>query len=219
MLNLQKKESSSVFLEKWRKNTSLHPEKLAFCFLNNNSETKLNYQQLFELASIWARKIYCIKDQVILLCIDKREDFVPIFLGCILAGKTPAVANPQIAIRNTKYTSTLRGLFSDSITLIGEDGFISEPKSSGSLSISDVSSGIEARIIHDNFQNTPAFIQFSSGTTSFPKAIPISQSNLAANMAVIEHAFRGCTKERMVNWLPFFCKFYGQAVPVCIYNQ
>lgn len=203
MLNSQKKGSEAIFLEKWRDNTALHPEKLAFCFSENGSEIKLNYQQLFELASRWSQKICLIKNQIILLCINKREEFVPIFLGCILAGKTPAIANPQISLRNANYIGALRKLFPSPVTLIGEDGFFFEPRNSNNFSISDVFVEVETKVSHGNSQNIPAFIQFSSGTTSFPKAIPISQSNLAANMTVIERAFRGGTKERVVNWLPF----------------
>lgn len=203
MPNSQNKGGESTFSERWRKNTALHPEKLAFCFSENGSEIKINYQQLFELALTWAQKIYLIKSQIILLCIDKREDFVPVFLGCILAGKTPAIANPQISLRNPRYIGALKNLFSSPVALIGEDGFFSEPRNGDNFSISDVFATVETKMIHEAVKNSPAFIQFSSGTTSFPKAIPISQLNLTANMAVIERAFRGATKERVVNWLPF----------------
>ncbi|AFE08733.1 Long-chain-fatty-acid--CoA ligase [Corallococcus coralloides DSM 2259] len=49
-----------------------------------------------------------------------------------------------------------------------------------------------------------AFVQFSSGSTSFPKGVPITHENLAANLRmIIRHDYR-TVDERVTSWLPLY---------------
>ena len=47
----------------------------------------------------------------------------------------------------------------------------------------------------------PAFLQFTSGSTSAPRGVVVGQDNLAANLAMIRQAFRIGT-DVSVTWLP-----------------
>lgn len=49
-----------------------------------------------------------------------------------------------------------------------------------------------------------AFVQFSSGSTSFPKGIPIRQDKLRANLTMITRTDRRRPDERCSSWLPLY---------------
>ncbi|MFF2045007.1 AMP-binding protein [Kitasatospora sp. NPDC058170] len=49
-----------------------------------------------------------------------------------------------------------------------------------------------------------AFVQFSSGSTSFPKGIPVRQGALRANLAMITRTDGRKPEERVSSWLPLY---------------
>ncbi|MFE9426740.1 AMP-binding protein [Kitasatospora sp. NPDC006697] len=49
-----------------------------------------------------------------------------------------------------------------------------------------------------------AFVQFSSGSTSFPKGIPVRQDRLRANLEMITRADGRAPHERVSSWLPLY---------------
>ncbi|MCX4747530.1 AMP-binding protein [Kitasatospora sp. NBC_01287] len=49
-----------------------------------------------------------------------------------------------------------------------------------------------------------AFVQFSSGSTSFPKGIPVRQDRLRANLAMITRTDGRAPQERVSSWLPLY---------------
>jgi acyl-CoA synthetase (AMP-forming)/AMP-acid ligase II len=49
-----------------------------------------------------------------------------------------------------------------------------------------------------------AFVQFSSGSTSFPKGIPVRQDMLRANLAMITRTDDHQPEERVSSWLPLY---------------
>ncbi|MBZ4370675.1 AMP-binding protein [Corallococcus sp. AS-1-6] len=49
-----------------------------------------------------------------------------------------------------------------------------------------------------------AFVQFSSGSTSFPKGVPITHENLAANLRMIIRHDGRTAEDRVTSWLPLY---------------
>ncbi|ADO72915.1 AMP-binding protein [Stigmatella aurantiaca] len=49
-----------------------------------------------------------------------------------------------------------------------------------------------------------AFVQFSSGSTAFPKGVPITWRNLHANLRMIQNQGALCAQDRCVSWLPLY---------------
>lgn len=52
--------------------------------------------------------------------------------------------------------------------------------------------------------DVPPLIQFTSGSTSRPKGVVVSHTNIMANQRMIQRAFRHRGGETVVSWLPFF---------------
>ncbi|OMI38258.1 AMP-binding protein [Streptomyces sparsogenes] len=50
----------------------------------------------------------------------------------------------------------------------------------------------------------PAFVQFSSGSTSFPKGIPVRQDMLRSNLTMITRTDGRVPEERVSSWLPLY---------------
>lgn len=56
-------------------------------------------------------------------------------------------------------------------------------------------------IVH---QDTVAFLQYTSGSTSTPKGVVVSHANLLYNQAMLQHAFKTTEHSTVVSWLPIF---------------
>ncbi|WP_225408282.1 AMP-binding protein [Stigmatella hybrida] len=62
-----------------------------------------------------------------------------------------------------------------------------------------------------------AFVQFSSGSTSFPKGVPITQRNLLANLRMISQHDGRTAEDRGVMWLPLYHDMGLIGLLTCIY--
>ncbi|MDY7227240.1 AMP-binding protein [Hyalangium rubrum] len=62
-----------------------------------------------------------------------------------------------------------------------------------------------------------AFVQFSSGSTSFPKGVPITQRNLVANLGMIVHHDGMTPEDRVASWLPLFHDMGLIGLMTCFY--
>src|SRR4029079_1988054 len=53
-------------------------------------------------------------------------------------------------------------------------------------------------------EDSLAFVQFSSGSTAFPKGVPITQGNLFRQLALLTELHRRKPGEAGASWLPLF---------------
>ncbi|HYH97888.1 AMP-binding protein [Hyalangium sp.] len=63
-----------------------------------------------------------------------------------------------------------------------------------------------------------AFVQFSSGSTSFPKGVPITQRNLRANLRMIAQHDGRTAEDRGVSWLPLYHDMGLIGILTCVYS-
>ena len=53
--------------------------------------------------------------------------------------------------------------------------------------------------------NDPAYLQYTSGSTSFPRGVEVTQKTVLNNlMEIARYGLKLTTKDRMVSWLPFY---------------
>jgi acyl-CoA synthetase (AMP-forming)/AMP-acid ligase II len=139
-------------------------------------------------------------------------DFIVALLGCLSAG---AVAVPAYPPSPGRGTGRLRSLLADArprlaltvsawvervgrelseavetVEIVAIDGLLEEPAEDWRPAAADSSA--------------LAFLQYTSGSTSTPKGVRISQENLLANQRAIQRAFGQSEESVVVGWLPLY---------------
>ena len=195
-----------------------HPERTALTVLGTDGKQvcQLNYRELDAASSEMAGRIekHAGVNEPVILMFENSAAFVISFLGCLRAGAI-AVPTPCRADQER-----VEGIVLDckaALILFEEGGGSEAPLDPTTLKDGVVSLGVHpvpeflGAVRHPPGGNwtpphmdAPAVIQYTSGSTSNPLGVVLSQSNLMAN-------FRNCAKamgldERSVyvSWLPVF---------------
>jgi fatty-acyl-CoA synthase len=156
------------------------------------------------------------KGDRVALILPSNDDFVLCFLGAIRAGIVPVPIYPPMALGalqayldNTRHIvaksgaralvttskikrllGTVQGACPDLEQVVAIEGIreSTEPLKAEKITLEDV-----------------AFLQFTSGSTSRPKGVTLSHSNLAANIkCIMEDGLRMTPEDIAVSWLPLY---------------
>ena len=197
------------------------PEAKAFGWLQDGEEEtqSLTFREL----DLRARAVAgCLQThyahaQNVILMFPPGLEFIPAFLGCMYAGKTPVPVNTpkrqqamekvRNIIEDCKATvclsvgelksdvvaqSDLMGV-SVQFDFVMVDGLFSDPATwSGKWGQPDLR------------RDSIAFLQYTSGSTGNPKGVAVTHGNLIHNQTQIERAFGHDENTSMVGWLPLF---------------
>lgn len=140
------------------------------------------------------------------------DTFCQAFFGCLYSG---AVAVPA-ALPNKKGTEAYERLLTiledtqSSLMIVPEESLQQieslladeEAVNIECITVSQILQLTQQLLIHRVSLDAPAFIQYSSGTTSRPKGIVITHGNLMSNLATITETFKSNRDTRLLSWLP-----------------
>jgi fatty-acyl-CoA synthase len=143
----------------------------------------------------------------ILFPFETSEAAVLAFLGLLALGAVPFSVKPYIL-------STPKGPYRDFLArLSGRHGVrrILDVPSLRSLELPlervplpPAGARLEGARLKEPGGDTLAFVQFSSGSTAFPKGVPITWGNLNANLRMIVEQGGLSARDRCVSWLPLY---------------
>lgn len=146
----------------------------------------------------------------IVLAISDPHDFLVAFTAVLILG-AQAVPLPPVAEAGAprSFATRLRSVVADCapVVVIVEDAETlrrvlgTVPAGLRVLEPGDLA-GAERLPIDDRPAATPAFIQYTSGSTGAPKGVVVTHGNLLANCRAIRDATGYTTADRMVSWLP-----------------
>jgi fatty-acyl-CoA synthase len=179
----------------------------------------LPYAQLRKNARVLARKLLGMglqKGDRVALVAETNPDFLRFFFACQYAGLIPVALPASIKLGgHAAFVSQLRGLLASSQASIGmaPSGYLSFLQEAGQ--------GLGLRMIGDpgafdalteiavDFQPAAptdiAYIQYTSGSTRFPRGVVIEQRSVMANLAgIIRHGVQMGPGDRCFSWLPFY---------------
>ena len=203
-------------LLRWR---AVHQaQRQAYIFLERGEEEgeRWTYADLDLKARIIAAKLQGIgaAGQRILLLHPPGLDFIAAFFGCLYAG---AVAIPAPSPRPNKASSRLQSIIGDArpraalttsallpvirrhMTEIPEAGGMS------CLATDSLPQDLERRWREPSLGgDTLAFFQYTSGSTSTPKGVMVSHSNIMSNSEQVERTLGHSDDSVIVSWLPHF---------------
>lgn len=179
--------------------------------LNSKEEVFLSYQSLFTeaLHVLGALQQKGLKrGDFVLLVLDENEKFIKTFWACVLGGMIPVpLAYPTITSKETTQLTKLNTVWN----VLGKPYMISDeqveknPRFQG-MGIINVDSLLHFEQTGEIYlaqKDTPALIQFSSGSTSTPKGVILTHDNLLTN---IEGMVRGANlnqDDSMLSWMPY----------------
>jgi acyl-CoA synthetase (AMP-forming)/AMP-acid ligase II len=209
------------FVALLRHRAMAQPRQTGFLFLrDNNPENDLDlltYGQLDEKARAIAAALQQSGEpgQRVLLLHQPGVDFVTAFYGCLYAGAIAVTTYPAHRGRLKQSLPKICELLKDSecstilttadiaplFTSAWKDVFETKPPL---VVASDAITPIEA----DKWRNplvgrdTVAFLQYTSGSTSRPRGVAVTHSNMLHNSEVIARGFESDSNSMGISWLP-----------------
>ncbi|RCJ21837.1 hypothetical protein A6770_04165 [Nostoc minutum NIES-26] len=199
---------------------ALHqPNKIAFRFLQDGeTETaRLTYQELNLQAQVIASQLQSTgitKGERALLLYPSGLEFIPAFFGCLYAGVVAVPAYPPhlnkptprlqaiVADAQAKIVLTTAQILSNSSRLLDNNP---ELKPLQWFATDSFVGNLENNWQEINItEDTLAFLQYTSGSTSTPKGVMVSHGNILHNQRLIESGFGHSEQSIVVGWLPLF---------------
>ena len=215
---MTKKPTSLVDILQWR--AMNQPHQLAYRFLLDGEydEVCLSYQELDQRARSIAALLQSsakVGDRALLLY-PPGLDFIVAYFGCLYARIIAIPAYPPHPNRLEKTLPTILRIAADakpSVALltstlfenISSQNAIKNKFGTIKLLVTDCD---EVNDLTGKWQqpgiegNDTAFLQYTSGSTTIPRGVMVTHSNLMHNLDLIEESFGLTSKSQTVFWLP-----------------
>ncbi len=179
----------------------------------------LEYRELRRRAIIGARRLLSLnlnKGDRVALIAETSVGFVEAFFACQYAGIVAVpLAIPMGVGQSASYIEKLQGLLKscEPAAIISSDEWLSLIRSANSdvpsthiLSNADFNALPERDVeLQPPSPDNIAYLQYTSGSTRFPRGVIITQRSVMANLQVISHdGIKLRAGDRCVSWLPFY---------------
>ncbi|MEE8607039.1 MAG: fatty acyl-AMP ligase [Nitrospiraceae bacterium] len=181
--------------------------------------TVLTYADLREQARLLARRLLSLgleRGARVAIVADTHPDFQRFFFACQYAGLAPVPLPASIFISGRKaYVAQLRALLRNcraSVAMAPPEflPFLAEAAEGVDLShlgtpevfdrLPESQDGLRPSEPHEI-----AYLQYTSGSTLFPRGVMITQKSVLANLnGIMTHGLKVRPGDRTVSWLPFY---------------
>jgi len=181
---------------------------------------RLSYRSLRRDAVTLARKLLALglnKGDRVALIAETDPHFLRFFYACQYAGLVPVPLPASVKLgAHTSYVTQLRGLLSGSHAAIA----VASPGYLPYLEEAGAGLGLRRIAEPEAFYQLPAaddlelprpdpdgiaYIQYTSGSTRFPRGVVIPQRTAMANLAgIVRHGVKLAPGDRCLSWLPFY---------------
>ncbi len=182
-------------------------------------ETVLSYRQLLADAQTLARRLAglgCPRGSRVGIVAETDPMFHRFFFACQFAGLVPVAVPAGIQLGAHKaYVGQIRRMLEScgaTIAVAPEShaGFLAEVARSLKLVMSgtpadfDLLPESDAELVPSSGDDI-AYLQYTSGSTRFPRGVEISQTTVLNNLSEIAaHGLKLTRNDRFVSWLPFY---------------
>ena len=192
------------------------PEAMAYTFLRDGEEVEVSwtYAALQERVRAIAAQFQAadLVGKRALLLYPPGLEFVEAFVACLYAG---VVAVPAYPPGSKRSLPRLEALLEDAQPAAVLSASSLAPRLQARRSgldrlpwrITDLVDGAEAlswQAPDKPAAGEPAFLQYTSGSTSAPKGVMVGEANLLYNEAMIQRAFEQSERSVIVSWLPLY---------------
>lgn len=193
------------------------PDRIIYRFLSDGQaiSDSLTYSELREKARLIASLLQSNleKGDRVLLLFPQDLNYIAAFFGCLYAGM---IAVPAYPPRGNRHFGRIETIVKDSgaacALLNGQIESHLRRMMSGSapirnLKLINTDSLTEADGVlqtPDSDENSIAFLQYTSGSTSDPKGVMVTHGNLLENQKMIQKLFRQTSESVILGWLPLY---------------
>ena len=156
------------------------------------------------------------RGQRLALVAHTHPDFVVMFYACQYAGLVPVPLPASVHLGGREaYIRHLRQLLRDCVAVAAFApaefvGFLREASDGLPMALAGTLEEFSELDRVSELPSSPlpselAYLQYTSGSTRFPRGTMISQSAVMANLnAIFNHGFRLTPEDRFCSWLPFY---------------
>lgn len=156
------------------------------------------------------------KGDRVALVAETNPDFIRFFYACQYAGLIPVALPASVKVgAHSTYVGQLKRLLeaSDAAVGVASEGylpFLQEASEDLSMRMVDMPDAFYAlpsdeQPLHDAQPDDISYIQYTSGSTRFPRGVIIKHSTAMANLqGIIAHGLEMTAEDRMMSWLPFY---------------
>jgi acyl-CoA synthetase (AMP-forming)/AMP-acid ligase II len=208
----------SSMVDLLRRRIAEQPDERAYVFLSEkgDEEAELTFAELARragmVAAYLARRLQ--KGDRALLTFPPGLDFIVAFFGCLVAG---VIAVPMMPPRRTSARDSSENIVADCGPRIAlTSSGLAANRADVLARLRDA--GVEWIAVDTLYRAadageapasapTPAdvaFLQYTSGSTSAPKGVIVTHSNLLANLEMIRVTFGNTRQSTCVVWIPFY---------------
>ena len=214
------KHSTLCDLLNWR--ATHQSDRLAYTFLANGKTeaAKLTYGELDDRVRAIAARLQSLNalGERALLLYSPGLEFIAAFIGCLYAGVIAIPAPPPDPARLKRTLPRLQAIASNArASVILTSACISEQLQQAGSRISSEFPGMDW-LVTDRLSeqsaaewqqpqignDTLAYLQYTSGSTSAPKGVAISHGNLMHHSACVNQAWGYAPDSVAATWLPYF---------------
>ena len=222
-------KNKSQYLARSNKNLVTHiledhahnkAQSTSYIFLEKGLEKQIySYKQLYEESLKVAAKLQQLNmsGERVLLLYPSGIDFITAFLGCLYAG---AIAVPAYPPHNNRIINRLETIIDDCTPKL----ILTNKKSE--LTLAEIKENIPNNhnleniefilheelndVSHHHYKNQHikdtdiAFLQYTSGSTSLPKGVMISNFNIIHNLIILKKSLHFDQNSIFVSWLPIY---------------
>ena len=185
-------------------------DKVAFSFSYNGDDedrTELTFAQLDHRARAIAANLqrYDINGGRVLILVRPGLDFIAGFFGCLYAGAVAIPVHQKLAPRLAVVVPDAAARFALTAAVNSEATRTAIADIAGAPQqwfFTDAGADPTTWVAPDINTNSPAAIQYTSGSTRSPKGVLLSHGNILHNVDAIRQAWNGDENARGVFWLP-----------------
>lgn len=189
------------------------PESIACTYLDTKGEVlqEMSYAALWQSAASIGTAIRRegFADKPILIACSSASNFVKAFFGCMYAGSIPIPCPfPSNLNRRKRVQSVAKNSKCSLIVTDGSAETLADLIRHESLATMSIQNLEQLRApgqpedCSSLDTHSPAFIQYTSGTTRAPKGVALTHENLVANLMHLHQAAASPAIPRLVSWLP-----------------
>lgn len=176
------------------------------------------YSQLRREAQQLGRKLLGLglsKGERVALVAETNPDFIRFFYACQYTGLIPVALPASVKVgAHSSYVAQLQRLLeaSDAQVAVASEGYLKFlQEAAEGLSVRMVDQPAAFHALPDNDLALPeispddiAYIQYTSGSTRFPRGVVIEHRTAMANLQAIMQGLEMNAEDRYMSWLPFY---------------
>jgi acyl-CoA synthetase (AMP-forming)/AMP-acid ligase II len=185
---------------------------------NGKLATVLPYRTLREQAQTLAKRLLSFpleRGARVAIVAETNPDFLRFFFACQYAGLVPVALPAVIHVGGHKaYVNQLNGLLKGCRASLAVSSsqllpFLTEAAEGLGLQFVNAAAAFDELPLKEitlqpSGPNETAYLQYTSGSTGFPRGVIITQESVMANLLASGHGLDVRPEDRLVSWLPFY---------------